>query len=211
MTLHEHRGRFERTVTPVAAWCARRGIGPNEVTAVSMVITLAASVTFFYSSPARTWLLALGAGLLAIGAFLDSADGVLARMTDQATPLGDYLDHSFDRFADVALLLGLSFSPWVPLEIGVWAIAGTLLTSYMGTQAQAVGAGRDYGGLVGRADRMLILFIAPLLQVGLEMTTYTVPYGLNLVSLAMLWIAIAGNITALQRFWSSYKDLSEQT
>lgn len=210
MTLHEHRGRFERTVTPLAAWCARRGIGPNQVTAVSMVITLGASVAFFYSGPQRVWLLALGAGLLAVGAFLDSADGVLARMTDQATPLGDYLDHSFDRFADVALLLGLSFSPWVSLEVGIFAIAGTLLTSYMGTQAQAVGAGRDYGGLVGRADRMLILFIAPLLQVGLELTTYALPYGLNLVAIAMIWIAVAGNITALQRFWTSYNDLSDQ-
>ncbi|MEF8832077.1 MAG: hypothetical protein V5A66_00990 [Candidatus Thermoplasmatota archaeon] len=31
------------------------------------------------------------------------------------------------------------------------------MTSYMGTQADAVGVSRDYGGIAGRADRLLLL------------------------------------------------------
>lgn len=171
------------------------------------MLTIVASAAFLLSSRAEPWLLVAGAALLATGAYLDSADGVLARMTGTATPLGDYLDHAFDRFADVALLLGLSFSPWVPVEIGIVAVAGTLLTSYMGTQAQAVGVGRDYGGLMGRADRITLLFIVPVLQAILTYAGYTVPGGYNLLYLAVAWIAIAGMVTSVQRFWAALGEL----
>jgi CDP-diacylglycerol--glycerol-3-phosphate 3-phosphatidyltransferase/archaetidylinositol phosphate synthase len=44
--------------------------------------------------------------------------------------------------------------------IGVAAVVGTLLTSYLGVQAQAVGVGRYYGGILGRADRLVIIMLA---------------------------------------------------
>ncbi len=33
------------------------------------------------------------------------------------------------------------------------------MSSYLGTQAQAVGVGRYYGGLLGRADRLVLILI----------------------------------------------------
>lgn len=220
MTLHEHRGRFEQRLIPFVEWCARRGIDPNTLTIVSLILTFGSAGAFYLSSAEALWWLVVGSVLLAIGATLDSADGLLARITDQTSALGDYLDHAFDRFADVVLLIALAFSPWVPLWIGLLAVTGTLLTSYMGTQAQAVGVGRDYGGLLGRADRIFLLTWAPVFQVGLEIADLsipcgmglpggvTVPCGLNLLYLALAWIALAGNITAVQRFWGAYQDLA---
>lgn len=207
MTLHDHRGRFERQLAPFVDWCAKRGIDPNRISVFALLITSLGGVGFYLSSPERWWMLPVAATLLLVGAMLDSADGLLARATDSATALGDYLDHAFDRFADVALLVGLTFSPWVPFEVGLFAIVGTLLTSYMGTQAQAVGVGRDYGGLVGRADRMFVILWGAIGQAVLTGLAITLPWGLNLVELAVGWIALAGNITALQRFWGAFTDL----
>lgn len=218
MTLHEHRHRLEERLTPFVDWCARRGVDPNMLTIVSLVVTTGAAAAFYLSSLQQPWMLLVGAALLAIGATLDSADGLLARRTDQASALGDYLDHAFDRFADVLLLLGFTFSPWIPVWLGLFAIVGTLLTSYMGTQAQAVGVGRDYGGLVGRADRLFLLTWIPILQAILEIAGLSlpsqiagigIPSQLNLIWLAVAWIAVAGNITAVQRFWGAYKTLAE--
>src|SRR5438046_10076189 len=50
------------------------------------------------------------------------------------------------------------------LGVGTLALLGVLLTSYMGTQAQAVGQGRVYGGVLGRADRLVLLFVGCLIQ-----------------------------------------------
>lgn len=209
MTLHDHRGRFERRLSPFVEWCAARDVNPNLLTLTALVAAAAAGVCFWSSSATRWWLLLLGAGFLSLGAVLDSADGLLARATNRATELGDYLDHALDRFADVLLLLGLTFSLWVGLEVGLFAIVGTLLTSYMGTQAQAVGVGRDYGGLLGRADRMFVLFFAAVGQALLVLSGLQVPLGTNLVELGVGWIALAGNVTALQRFHGAYKALRE--
>lgn len=209
MTLHDQRGRFERGLSPVVDWCAKHDVDPNRLTLLGFLVTVAAALAYYVAVPATAWLLLVGAALLTVGATLDSVDGLLARATGQASALGDYLDHAFDRFADVVVLLGFTFSTWVPVEVGLLAIVGTLLTSYMGTQAQAVGVGRDYGGLMGRADRLVILSVAPAIEPVLQWTAWTLPWGLNMPYLALAWIAIAGNITALQRFWASYKDLSE--
>lgn len=223
MTLHDHRGRFERTIQPFVEWCAVRGVTPNLLTGIAFVAATAAGLAFYASSPSRWWLVLAGAGLLGLGAVLDAADGLLARRIDEASALGDFLDHSMDRFADVAILLGLTFSPWVPVEVGLFAIVGTLLTSYMGTQAQAVGVGRDYGGLVGRADRLFTFFFAAIGQALLVVgglsplsaqvsgltSTILGALGGTLLGLAVAWIALAGNVTALQRFWAAYQGLDE--
>ena len=39
------------------------------------------------------------------------------------------------------------------------AVIGVLLASYMGTQAQALGLGREYRGILGRADRIAVIVI----------------------------------------------------
>lgn len=214
MTLHEHRGTFEAQLTPLVDWCADRGVDPNTLSVLGLATTVASALVFYLTPRDRAWLLGVGAAVLVVGATLDSLDGLVARQTGQASALGDYLDHAFDRFADVAVLLGFAFSTWVPLEIGLLAIVGTLLTSYMGTQAQAVGVGRDYGGLVGRADRMMVLVWAPALQVVLELaydaglTLGGLP-RVNLVAVGLAWIALAGNITAIQRFWAAFSHLRD--
>lgn len=209
MTLQDHRGRFERQLGPIVDWCVRHDVHPNRVSVVALLLTAASGVGFYASSPTRWWLLPLAALVLLLGAMLDSADGLLARETGTASALGDFLDHAFDRFADVALLVGLTFSPWVSFEVGLFAIVGTLLTSYMGTQAQAVGVGRDYGGLVGRADRMFLIFWGAIGQGVLTPLAITLPWGVNLVEIAVGWIAVAGTITAIQRFWGAYQDLRD--
>ncbi len=71
-------------------WCARRGISPNAVTAMSLVLTLAAMALFARGQ--------FGAGLLAgwIMTFLDTVDGKLARVTVTSTQFGHLFDHIID-------------------------------------------------------------------------------------------------------------------
>jgi len=79
----------------------------------------------------------------------------------------------------------------------------------MGTQAQAVGLSRVYGGLIGRADRLLIIIVATLLSL---IYPYPIPASglLNLLSFSFLgWtiviFAVLCNVTALQRFFYAWK------
>jgi len=101
---------------------------------------------------------------------------------------------------------GLALSTWCRPSIGLLALVGVLLTSYMGTQAQAVGLKRDYSGLLGRADRLVLLMIFPLLQHILLRTPTQLPWGTTVLELVLIYFAVVGNFTAIQRFYSTLKN-----
>lgn len=74
----------------VTRWCAARGISPNVVTAVSLVLVLVAMWLF--------WRGDFGLGLVAawLMTFLDTVDGKLARVTLTSSKIGNVFDHGID-------------------------------------------------------------------------------------------------------------------
>ena len=188
----------------IAGVIATVGISPNSLSLLSLFSAAIAGLLFAIAGLKGLHLLLLFAGILvAVNAILDTFDGVLAREAGIASKKGDFLDHVIDRYADMFILCGIIFGGYVSWEIGLIAIIGILLTSYMGTQAQAVGLGRIYGGMVGRADRLLLIIAATML-------TWLYPYhalGFSFLGWCMLILAVLSNITALQRFFYAWRRL----
>jgi archaetidylinositol phosphate synthase len=147
---------------------------------------------------------------VAINGFLDGLDGKIARMKGKQSAKGDFIDHAMDRYSDVAIIGGIALSQWCDNRIGLIAIVGILLTSYMGTQSQAVGYQREYGGLLGRVDRIVILMIALVIQCILLYFNASVPFGQSFLEWMMIYFAIAGNATAIQRFIKVMKWFEEK-
>jgi len=203
------------TMDPLLAALAKpfRSWPPDILTAIALIFALAAGALFYLSSPQnelQSSLLLLAALCILLNGLFDAIDGKVAKLSHQTTARGDFLDHALDRYADVFIIGGLALSPWCRPSIGLLAIIGVLLTSYMGTQAQAVGCKRDYSGLLGRADRIALLIIFPILQHAFLTTSYTLPYQLTVLEIAMILFAIVGNITALQRFFGTLRWFSKQ-
>lgn len=200
MVLDKHRASLDWWLMPLAR--TFRHVNPNTITWISLVAAIAAGVFFYRSGPDQLLFLLIGAILVITNGVLDVLDGKIAVITGKQSPKGDYLDHAVDRFSDVAILTGLAFSPWVDIRIGLAALLGTLLTSYLGTQAQAVGIGRNYGGLLGRADRMVMMMVLPFVQ--FVVPQWGPPDGLwvfaSLLELMMAYFAVVGLLTMVQRF-----------
>jgi archaetidylinositol phosphate synthase len=195
----------ERAFGPVAASLERIGATPNQVSVVSFGVAVGAAVGFYFATPVTY---AVGALLVAFSGVLDIVDGQLARRTGESSAQGDMLDHTLDRYSDLALLVGIAggLEAWA---LGLFAVTGVFLTSYMGTQAQAVGAGRDYGGLLGRADRLAFIVVAGALHPLLPLVAWTGEIvGFVPLEWLLVVFAVVGNLTALQRFWASWKELS---
>lgn len=199
MVLNRFRPAADRFLAPVAARLAN--VDPNLISWGALFAAVIAGIGF-YLGGALFLLVALV--LILLSAYLDALDGKVAKMFGKASPRGDFIDHVFDRYADVFLLGGIAFNAaYARLWVGVLAIVGVLLTSYMGTQAQAVGQGRRYGGVLGRADRLVLLFLGGLLQL-LAAPSGGLQWGIGSVSFGPLeWIlvlfAVLANATAIQR------------
>jgi CDP-diacylglycerol--glycerol-3-phosphate 3-phosphatidyltransferase len=110
--------------------------------------------------PSRLWLLWLLLPLIVARLALNALDGMVATRSGRARPWGKVLNEFADRLADLALLGPLLLVPGVNRWLAVAALCSTLLVSYLGILAEAVGAGRQYGGPMGKADRMAWLGLA---------------------------------------------------
>jgi len=207
VVLDSYRGWADRYLEPAARRLS--GIHPNTLSFLSLLCAAGAGILLALSD--YRWELGLAGLLIGLNAFLDAVDGRVARLRGLATPKGDFVDHVIDRYADVLILLGLLLSPLGNDLLGVFALLGVLLTSYMGVQAQALGLGREYGGILGRADRLVILFFAPLLEALLWLLGYQFlelgGVSFTIFDLVLWYFALAGNITALQRAYASWRAL----
>ena len=201
----------------IAKFFAAIGISPNFLSVLSFFFAILAGLFFFFAGNSNSthshysfnFLLLLAGVFVCLNSFLDALDGVLAREIGNASKKGDFLDHVIDRYSDVFIIGGIIFGGYVSWEIGIVAIIGVLLSSYMGTQAQAVGLSRVYGGLIGRADRLLIIIAATFLTL---ICPHPVPASglLSLLSFPFLgWtiviFALLCNATALQRFFYTWR------
>jgi archaetidylinositol phosphate synthase len=179
-------------------------INPNLLTWFALLFSVIAGGFFYFSNPAtelQNFFLFFAALFVLLNGLFDAIDGKVAKLTNKATARGDFLDHALDRYADVFIIGALALSPWCRPPIGLLAVIGVLLTSYMGTQAQAIGYKRDYSGLLGRADRLALLIVFPIIQHIALHSALLLPWNITIMELVIVYFAVVGNITAIQRFY----------
>jgi archaetidylinositol phosphate synthase len=202
MVLDRTRNRVDPVLNVIAKRFTR--INPDLLTWCALLFSLLAGAFFYFSYPSselQNFFLFFAALFVFLNGLFDAIDGKVAKLTHKMSARGDFLDHALDRYADVFMVGGLALSSWCRPPIGLLAIVGVLLTSYMGTQAQAIGYKRDYSGLLGRADRLVLLMIFPILQHIALQTSLELPWNITIIELILAYFAVVGNITAIQRFY----------
>ena len=163
---------------------------------------------FFATEPLHFLLIA--AALVALNGFFDALDGKVARISSKASKRGDFVDHVIDRYSDAIILGAIAVSFRCEVSFGLFAVIGVLLASYMGTQAQALGLRREYRGILGRADRLALLIVIPILQYVFDLMNGELSrdlFGYSIIGWMMIYFGVAGNITAIQRAHMIWKSL----
>ena len=203
------------TVDPILSIFANslRKVNPDVITWISLLFALFAGIFFYLSNPQNelnNYFLFFAALFIFLNGLFDAIDGKIAKITNKLSKKGDFLDHSLDRFGDVLILGGLALSSWTRYpSIGLLAMVGMLLTSYMGTQSQAIGYKRNYTGLLGRADRLVLLMIAPIIQHILIYYNFNLLFNFYLLEWVLIYFGIVGIITAVQRFYITLRWLKK--
>ena len=178
-------------------------LGPMGISLLSLITALTAGYSFYVGDlDSNKIYLLLGSLMVFLTAVFDALDGIVARERNLSSKRGDLVDHTLDRVADIIIVGGIALGPLVDITVGFSSIIGILMLSYMGTQAQAVGAGREYAGLLGRADRLVVLAIVPVIQYFDE--GYC---NLNYMTLMCYVFAIVCILSAMYRFQRIWKEL----
>ena len=196
MVLNKYRSAVDGILTKLAKPFMR--VHPNTITLVSLFFAFLAGFSFYLTYITPSFLFLAFASII-IAALLDAIDGKVARIKHISSPRGDFLDHLVDRYADMLIIIGIGFSIYSTPLFALLALSGVFMTSYVGTQAQAVGLKRLYGGLMGRADRLVILIILPILQF------FWWGYYFSVSTWVLILFAVLGHFTAIQRTFYAWK------
>ncbi len=190
--LYARREKLEKFSIRIGVAFSKLGISPNQWT----LLTLFPALISLYFIINQSFLLA--ALFMIIATFIDVIDGAVARVTGRVTKLGAYLDTVMDRYVEGIIIIGLFFLtlPIVLLPSQFWIgllIFGSLMTTYVKAAAKEKELIEKElkGGILERAERMLILFI------GIVLAYFDTTYLVYVIII----IAVLSNISALQRIY----------
>lgn len=166
----------------LAQMLVRVGISPNLITVVGCTAGILSGIVLARGEFLR------GAIAIAVVGLCDLLDGMVARAKNTQTRFGAFLDSALDRYADMAMFIGLiiHFAQMNRLDyllICCLALVGTVMTSYSRARAESV-IGHCRVGFMERPERIVFLMLGILF---------------NRVEQALWVIAIGANWTALQR------------
>ena len=187
--------RSEKT-DRLAGGLARLGLSPNTWTLLSLVPALFGLAALVMHQ------LAYGLVLFALSAFIDIVDGTVARITNQATDRGAFIDGVVDRYVELLLYIGLLLyvgrGDFMNLPNEAWFMVlmfGALMTSFVRAYADHRGIVTDpdelkrMGGLLERLERLMLLYA------GMFLGLFNTEWLMAVIAIT----AVLANATVLQR------------
>ncbi|MBX5327897.1 MAG: archaetidylinositol phosphate synthase [Candidatus Bathyarchaeota archaeon] len=193
--------KIQQILTAEAKAAHKIGLTPNTVSAIGIILAFLSAATYamWQNNPAYLLLATL---LLLASGFCDALDGVIARLYQQTTIFGGFLDSLLDRYADAAVYMGIVVGGLCDALWGLIALVGSLLVSYSRARAEAAGIKMETIGLAERAERILIIAIATLIAFFWQPTT--------IINTSIILLAILTNLTVIQRSIYAYKKLKKK-
>jgi phosphatidylglycerophosphate synthase len=147
---------FRRLARGPAEALARAGVHPDIVSYGSIAASIGAALCFWQSGSAP-WLLLLAPLFCHLRLYLNMLDGMVALASGRASLRGEIVNELPDRVSDVIIFAGVAHGGWCAPVPAYWAAIMALMTAYVGVLGQAVGARREYGGLMSKPWRMMVL------------------------------------------------------
>ena len=157
---------FRLTANGAVQCCLRLGIHPDAVSYGSVVASALAALCFWWSG--QLYALLIPAALFCyLRLWLNMLDGMVALASGKASLRGELLNDLPDRVSDAIIFAGVAQSGLCHPASGYWAAILALLTAYVGTFGQALGVGRQFGGLMAKPWRMVVLHVGSWIALGL--------------------------------------------
>jgi archaetidylinositol phosphate synthase len=192
--------KVQNMLTLEAKAAHNMGLTPNIVSLIGLALALFSAFVYAVSQSQPLWILLATILFLASG-FCDALDGVIARIYQQTSVFGGFLDSLLDRYADAAVYAGVIIGGLCDPLWGLAALVGSMMVSYSRARAEAAEITMEYVGVAERAERMLILSIASIAAI----------FWLQALNIGIILLAVLSNFTVLQRGLHVYNSLKKKS
>lgn len=190
MGIYRIKPWFQRLLQPITNTLVKYKISPDWMTYGAIAVAILMAIFTLLGRESRLWLVLVAVGV-PLRLAMNALDGQVSRALDLADSMGEVKNELGDRFADGIIFGALCFIPDIPLYVSVSALIITLLIGYVGILSKAVTGVRQYGGFMGKPDRMTAVAVGAL---GVALTGWW-PW----FSLMLSVVIVLGLITLLVR------------
>ena len=188
----------------------RHGFTPNQLSFIGFICCLIFSflliIRILHLSIWWGW---LGPFFLFMAGAFDVFDGEVARQTKRISKAGAFLDSNLDRVSDGLIVIGMIFGNLINYFTGFILLFLMMMISYTRARAENEGIEMIGIGLMERAERLIILFFAFIVEIWVHyLTTIFLgsPSSLFFQVFIIIFIILLV-VTVLQRFIFSLKNL----
>ena len=182
----------------LARFLIDRGISPNILTIVGVFINLAGGVLVGFGATADAginWVHVSAGVVIILANIFDTLDGAVARMAEQVTKFGAFLDSVTDRYSDMFLFSGaITYfalkGDLLLVIVSALAAVGGVMTSYTRARAESLLPGKFDAGYMERPERIMVFAVSCLF---------------SRLYFGMICIAVLANLATFHRVWDVWR------
>ncbi|MHB1390854.1 MAG: CDP-alcohol phosphatidyltransferase family protein [Thermoleophilia bacterium] len=174
-----------RLFKPLSAAIGRTSISPNMLTVLGLLLSVGSAGLVWYGHYVTA------AIIFTVGSLCDLLDGAVARLSEKVTPMGAFLDSTFDRVGEGVVLTAIALA--YSRDGNLWMVGasfatmiGSFLVSYTRARAEALGLDCKVG-LMTRPERLVLIGTGLMLQ------------KFGVLPVVMYILAVLTAVTVLQR------------
>ncbi len=199
MGIYSIKPLFQKSLAPLKRILVKWKVSPTAINLLALLISISGGLAIYYSQY-YIILLIYVPFMAFIRTALNALDGLVAReLKVKNQKFGEVLNEFTDRLSDISIFSAFIFMPQVNTYLASATLVIILTNSYLSILSKAAGGKRQYGGLVGKADRMIYLGIFSIIVL--------ITSNFNILNYFLAFISLATIITLIQRFIATKGEL----
>jgi len=207
------KARDSRWAAVVAAFLARTGVKPNQISVASAVFSAGAGACLALTGLAeilfQPWLFLAAAALIQSRLLCNLFDGMVAIEGGFKTKSGEIFNELPDRFADAFIFIGAGYAAtrteWTPV-LGWLCALLAVLTAYVRALGASAGASQHFCGPMAKQHRMAVMTGFCVLSALLTWCGFSGAF----MGLALVVVALGCVVTVFRRVARIARELESQ-
>ena len=190
ISIYKIKPKFQKLLMPLLVFLRKLGVSPNLITIFSVFISFVISYFFWNALSNSLYFLIVAFGLL-LRMILNALDGMMARIYNLESEIGEILNEVGDIISDVAIYFPLIMFEFLEIEIAVIFILLSIINEFCGLMAKVTCGERRYDGPMGKSDRA---FLIGMLCIVYYFTSKLDPYMNYIIGVSSLLMILSSYI-----------------
>lgn len=163
ISIYKIKPKFQQLLLPVLRWLYERNFSANQITISAILLSAVIGICFWNADINKSYFLFVPIGLF-VRMALNALDGMMARVYNMQSKLGEVLNELGDIVADLFIYFPLLKFEKDNIYSVVIFLSLCIINEFSGVLAKVIGGERRYDGPMGKSDRAFLIGLYALLS-----------------------------------------------